>query len=443
VKTIGFFLRNNNLTDVDFSRPQEGNPGIGGREYMNSLISYSISHFCIDNYKVNLYSQAKVNTPKIQSLTIVETLEGAISRASDDKVDYFVLDVSISNSNVLSFIDAARNYKVKIIVRLGLLPNYQILCMLAESDWVVAVVCVEREVYEVIKDHEVSSKSLIMQNPIAIDSYVQGPVPIFDRDLSVVYMGSLVPQKGFQRLARVWGDVLDKVPNAKLIVLGSGTLYGRDNKLGRWGVASESFEEVIRPHLSDKEGNLDKSVCFLGNLGKEKNIYLSKATVGIANPTGTTETFCLAAIEIQANYTPVIAGKIGGLFDTVSDQYTGYLIDSDEELKDKIIFLLKNKQKAYQMGINGREYVEHRYHFKKVAHRWASLFDSLNNGVVSPKDDYYKYGRSIYSKLSTYNRLFKKTIGFWKYWPSTMAIYYFVSKFVMTPLRKLKKVFVR
>jgi len=443
MKTIGFFLKNSNLAHVDWSKPQVGNPGIGGREYMNSLISYAISYFCDDDFKINLYSQVDVKIPEIQSLRISGTIEEAIEKASNDNIDYFVLDVSIKHSNVFGFIEAAEKHKLKILVRLGLLPNFKILDMLAESEWVVAVVCNEREVYEIIKDHKVSSKSLIMQNPIALESYTSKPVPLLDRHPTVVYMGSLVPQKGFQRLARVWKDVLKNTPEAKLIVLGSGTLYDRRGKLGAWGVASESFEKIFKPFLSDVDGNLDKSVSFLGNLGQEKNVHLSQATIGVANPTGATETFCLAAIEIQANFTPCVAGKNGGLFDTINDGITGYVVNSDDEFKNKIIFLLNNRDKAYRMGLAGREYVEGRYDFKKVAHRWALLFQSLDNGNVLPKDEYYKYGRSIFSKVSTYNFMIKRLFWFESYWPSTMEIYYYFSKFVMGSLRSLKKIVAR
>jgi glycosyltransferase involved in cell wall biosynthesis len=371
-----------------------------------------------------------VNVPSIQSSEVAESLEDAIKTASRDEVDFFVLDVSISYANVLSFVSVAERYNVNIIVRLGLLPDYKILNLLSESSSVLALVCVEREVYEVIKDHKASRKSLIMPNPIALDSYINSAIPVNKRENSVVYMGSLVPQKGFLRLARIWKSVIEVIPDAKLLVLGSGTLYGRGNKLGKWGVASEEFEKTIRKYLSDENGNIHKSVNFLGNLGKEKNDILSKAVVGIANPTGETETFCLAAVEIQANYTPVIAGKSGGLFDTVNDKNSGYLISSEVELRKKIIFLLKNKKVSYEMGLNGRKYIDNRYYYQKIASKWDDLFESLSKGGVVPKDEYLKYGRGLMSKISTINLSLERNIFFPGVWPSTMHFYFYFMKLV-------------
>ena len=441
MKKIGFFIKNKDLANVDYSCPEKGNPGMGGREYMNSIISYSLSFFMKDTLSIKCYLQVDTEMPESQSTEVVDNLEQAIEFASKDKIDFFVLDVSQSYQNVFNFVEAAETYQVNIVVRLGLLPNYKILNLLSSSQFVKTIVCNERQVYEIIKDHKASSKSIIIRNPIVLDSYSSDPIKVSKN--IVTYMGSLVPQKGFLRLAKIWLSVVEEVPDAELYVLGSATLYSRNEELGQLGIALEPFEQMIKTYLANDKGEIHSSVKFLGTLGNVKNYYLANSVVGIANPTGETETFCLAAAEIQANYTAVIAGRVGGLLDTVSDNESGYLINNDQQLKEKIIYLLNNKDLSYEMGLAGRKYIEDRYHFKNIAERWSRLFEKLPKNLNELQDVYFKDGRDIISKFSTFNIFLKKNIFFNNnLWPSTMHFHFWFLKLVRLR-RKCIKFFIR
>ena len=92
----------------------------------------------------------------------------------------------------------------------------------------------------------------------------------FDEDIStvrfidnktVVYMGALVEGKGFSELCSIWPSIINEVPNATLLVLGSGSLYGRI-KLGPLGIAEESYERKFASYITDKKGIIIPSVRF-------------------------------------------------------------------------------------------------------------------------------------------------------------------------------------
>ena len=69
------------------------------------------------------------------------------------------------------------------------------------------------------------------------------------------------------------------------------------------------------------------------------------------------EPFGMTIIEAMSYSKAVIASKAGGPEEIVINDETGYLVEknNEEELAEKMLFLLENKEKAYQIGKNGFE----------------------------------------------------------------------------------------
>src|SRR6202035_206908 len=69
------------------------------------------------------------------------------------------------------------------------------------------------------------------------------------KERRAVYVGSLVPQKGFHRLARLWPRIRRACPTAELDVIGSSRAYQPNEQMGALGVASRSYENLILRYL--------------------------------------------------------------------------------------------------------------------------------------------------------------------------------------------------
>jgi phosphatidylinositol alpha-1,6-mannosyltransferase len=78
---------------------------------------------------------------------------------------------------------------------------------------------------------------------------------------------------------------------------------------------------------------------------------------------------------------PVIGGKSGGTSDAVVDGKTGFLIEPDdaEELKKKIILLLKNKTLREKMGRYGRKRVLNGFLWKHNVEKLVKVYSGLLN----------------------------------------------------------------
>lgn len=419
---VGFYFRNGDLAAINARNPEKGNPGMGGRQYMNIMIAYHLARdpaFPVESY---VFSELPAKLPEEVTSVVCGSVVDAVKSAAELGLDFFITDVSISFETVDQLLAAAESTGIKLLIRTGLIPSSRIFHRLNESSAVVAVVCVEKQILAMIRDHPVVRKALVVPNGLAWTPFDETPVPFDARGPVVTYIGSLVPQKGFGRLARAWPQVLARVPDAVLQVIGSGGLYGEGVELGTWGVATERFErEEIRPYLSDGKGNPHPSVRFLGVMGPEKVEVLRNSWIGIANPVGSTETFCISAVEIQAAGTPVIAGAKYGLFDTVQDGETGYLISDVSGLADRIVHLLTDRAAAERMGEKARQFARDNYAFENITPRWQALLGLLAEGRPIPVASPTGPSRTVGTAFARRNGRLKCFFGMPKFWPSYLG----------------------
>jgi len=239
------------------------------------------------------------------------------------------------------------------------------------------LVCVGREELDLLRDHPVIYKTTCIFNGIHPSTYAPDH-HIVKTGTTVVYMGSLVREKGFHILAKVWHQVKARAPSAVSWSLAPGRFIMREPS---W-VVGVSLRKTMNGNsvrfLSDEEGNPDASVEFLGRLGAEKISILQQADIGVVNPNRNphigTETFCLSAVEFEACGVPVVSAAEDGLLDTVVHGQTGLLIHNERSLSKYIVLLLEDRGLREQYGRNAMEFVQSEFDYKKICPQWQSLF---------------------------------------------------------------------
>ena len=257
------------------------------------------------------------------------------------------------------------------------------------------------------RDHKAFLKSVYIYNGMPVE-YLKTQLPYIPsynkRPFEVTYIGSIVPYKGFHILAEAWKDILKVFPQAKLNVIGSGKLYDRTSKLGRYGIAEEEYEKQFMPALTDDAGNIIPSVHFWGVLGTEKNEILKRTRVGVPNPSGISETFCITALEMQAMGALVTTINYGGLKNTVF--HTGLLYNNPKDLATSIVTLLKKKDNHIQ---DFYEFMEENFSFEHITKDWIDFINHLSDSSIP----FLPNNNSDYaSKLKEFNRKIKRNIPF-------------------------------
>lgn len=403
---IGFYIINKNIASVDCSDLYEGNPGVGGSEYamfglLNSLcINYKNSGF---HYKLYLNKEQVIPT-SIKDVSLVNNFEEAIVSCNNEDIDILVYKHS-SEYIKENLFEKYSNKKLKFIVWSHNFVTRSLLNYYANSDKISRIVNVSFEQMDLYRDHLAFKKSTAIYNGL-YTCYLNSDIGLNDRNNEITYIGSIIPAKGFHILAKAWKKILNYYPDAKLNVIGSGKLYNRDQVLGKYNIAEESYENEFIPYLVDEYGNLLNSVIFHGVLGQEKNEILGKTKIGVPNPSGKTETFGYTAVEMQCFGAIVTTKKTVGYNETVYDRQNLYA--NEDQLADKVINLLSLSSNLSSSSV--QNFVNNNFDFAVIGEKWVQLFDRIDNGInesVSPVAV-----NELKSKIIEFNRKIKTLIPY-------------------------------
>lgn len=405
---IAFYLANASFANVDCKHIECGNPGIGGTEYMIQAVAYFLNKLFGHHHKIILGAQCTDNTPEgVKAISAYNAAD--MIRKSDIEFDYIVIKNELSVYP--DIISAIGEKKTKIVAWSHNFVKRKDNTALANLEKIVRIVNVSEEQLQMYRDHRAFLKSSYIYNGMPTEIWkneFSSLLPYLSRPKEVTYVGSLVDYKGFHILAHAWKSVLKAVPDAHLNVIGSGKLYDRSSKLGRYGIAEEHYENKFMQYLTDEKGEILPSVKFWGVLGTEKNDVLKRTRVGVPNPSGVSETFCITALEMQAMGCLVTTMDFGGFRNTVYEK-TGVLYKKTDELADNIIKLLRADNKHVQEFY---DYMESNFSFEKVTKDWMALFIGLENNSL-PLVPYCNPRNDKLMRIRETNRRIKSMVGYW------------------------------
>lgn len=155
---------------------------------------------------------------------------------------------------------------------------------------------------------------------------------------AILFMGTLGRVKGIDVLLNAIPIIRKEIPNLHVYIAGKSESEG------------DNLKKLV------KALNIEESVSFLGFVsGDEKYAYCKSADIYVQP--SRYETFGVVLLEAMACGKPVVASNVGGIPFVVEDGKTGLLFESEnvEELAEKIISLLGDKERRTKMGEAGRE----------------------------------------------------------------------------------------
>lgn len=237
-----------------------------------------------------------------------------------------------------------------------------IVSLLGEVDWVAA--CSAHTLAEV-RDYDSSlhSRSTLIRNALPkLNETEDVPFSDSEFDKTTPYFlcaGRMNPEKGYRLALRA----LRELPNeVRLKLAGDG--------------ASLEGLRTFAESLGVKE-----RVDFLGRVDSKRLYHLMRHARALVCPSFT-EGFGLVALEASRVGCPVIASRVGGLPEVVKDRESGFLLNSREpgELAGHLSFLLKNPERARQLGRNGRQRASVEFRWSDFVNSYESLYEKLCSG---------------------------------------------------------------
>jgi hypothetical protein len=332
------------------------------------------------DYKVVLYCTKPPTDRGVVSTLLVGGLPEAVSEARRSEVDVLVFN-NRANQDTAAGISMCDRLGVRCVVwdQNGPSPDFMDILL---SPAVRRLVCVSASEANGLRDHPVFYKTEVIHNSL---SPIHAAEPaIVDRNTraqTVCFLGALTPSKGFHHLARAWPVVHACCPDARLLVIGSSALYGA-NRFGTLGIGDPEYEtNFIAPYLGHSRAELRElgvTLVGLANPARVREI-LCGCAIGVVNPncSGSTETFCVSAIEVQAARAVVVGARADGLRETVLHRRTGILIRNERDLAHAIVSLLRNPRDLVEMGQNGRKWVLAAFRQEVIIPQWCDLLRSV------------------------------------------------------------------
>ncbi|MGY1691762.1 glycosyltransferase family 4 protein [Geodermatophilus sp. SYSU D01105] len=191
------------------------------------------------------------------------------------------------------------------------------------------------------------------------ERYALGEAPV------VVCVSRLVARKGQDVLVAGWPRVLERHPDARLLLVGGGPLEAslRRAVAGRGLAGSVVLTGAVPPDRLPEHyaaGDVFAMPCRTRRRGLD------------------VEGLGMVYLEAAACGRPVVAGTSGGAPETVREGVTGHVVAdprSPEAVATTITGLLDDPARARRMGAAGRAWVEERWSWSTIAETFAGLLD--------------------------------------------------------------------
>jgi len=185
------------------------------------------------------------------------------------------------------------------------------------------------------------------------NSFATEPGPL------LLTVARLHPNKGLEYLIRALRKARAEIPGINLAIVGRGPL-----------------EKKLRD-LTISLG-LKEAIHFVSTgIPNEKMPAVYSASDIFVLPS-VKEPFGRVLLEAMSCELPVIAARVAGPLEIVADGQTGFLVEprSEEELVEKITWMVQHRIHAKDMGRNGRERVKRYFDWNIVVKEYLKIYES-------------------------------------------------------------------
>lgn len=180
---------------------------------------------------------------------------------------------------------------------------------------------------------------------------------LFEEDKVIIFVGRLVPGKRVDLLIRGLRQVRERIPEARLVLVGDGPLR------------SELEQIVVRL-------GLDSSVIFVGNR-PDVAAYMQASDMFVLPSEW--EGLSIALLEAMACGLPVLVSDCDGNRELVTDGLDGMVFPRGNEkvLAQKIEILLLDTACAQRLARAAVEKVQSQFRLESVAARFLELYETV------------------------------------------------------------------
>ncbi len=191
----------------------------------------------------------------------------------------------------------------------------------------------------------------------------------------------LEPEKGHPTLLEAWRIVVDRVPEARLLIVGEGSrradLEAQARTLGLLGE-----ECTDRACVGTRHARPGAKVVFTG---RREDVPAVVAALDVAVLPSYREAQGITILEAMALGRPVVASNVGGIPEMVEDGRTGLLVPPHDPvaLADAIVRLLTDHPFADILARAGHDLVHERFCVERMVAGIETIYDEAAQVMVA------------------------------------------------------------
>jgi len=240
-------------------------------------------------------------------------------------------------------------------------------CVICLSNYMQDILCSDYEIdaskISVIPNGLQDNEQLIINNEKFAKRVLRKKWHIAPKEKIILFAGRVDEVKGVSYLIKAFREVLNSVPNCRLIIAGSGN----------YNTYLQEAKEICT------------KTTFTGLLEK-KDLYELYQIANVGVVPSLFEPFGLVAVELMMHSLPVIATETSGLNEVVNEACALKIpvirqpenVEIDVSLlSEKILYLLQHPAEAKQLGQNGRKRYLTAYSSEIFRNNMSAFYHSL------------------------------------------------------------------
>jgi len=225
-----------------------------------------------------------------------------------------------------------------------------------------------------MKNHLISigaPENKVIHNSCGAEIDINSSIPFSERmSKQFIAVGRLTPKKGQRYVLEAFRQVLDKHPDATLLIVGDGDQRAQCEDLA-------------------KELRLMSNVQFLGTMNHDETLHLIANSFcfvqhSITAENGDMEGTPVAVMEAMSLGLPVVATRHGGILDIIHSEEVGILV-AEKDVQgtaNAMLTLLDNTRKAEEMGKQAKISTIVEWSAKiKNERLWKQVLGAINSKV--------------------------------------------------------------
>jgi trehalose synthase len=185
------------------------------------------------------------------------------------------------------------------------------------------------------------------------------------RDPLMVQVSRFDPWKDPIGVIEAYRIVREEIPDVQLVLAGS--------------MATDDPEGFHYWELANEARAGDTNVHLLSNIQQIGNVQINafQRAAEVVMQKSLREGFGLTVSEGFWKGRPVVGGRCGGITLQIEDGVNGYLVDDVETAAKRAADLLRDPERANEMGVAGREHVRKNFLSTRELEDWLRLFTEL------------------------------------------------------------------